>query len=283
MTNGRYPLHLMLMTKDPELARLAIDAGVDRIFVDLEIRGKAERQAGRNTIISGHTVSDVHDVRRAIGAADLMARVDPPHRGTAQDVEAVIQAGANIVMLPMFSDSAEVGAFVDAVDGRARTCLLLETAAAFTRLDQILAVQGVDEIHVGLNDLHLSLGLRFMFEVLAGGLVDHVRWKIDQANLPLRFGFGGGARISAQHPIPPAAVLGEHVRLRSEMIILSRTFLEGAERLSDLPPEFDLRSEVAQIRVVTDAAAVRSADQVEANRVLVRDAAWDTVSRIRKN
>jgi len=38
------PLKLMYITNDAEIAKIAENAGVDWIFVDLEINGKEERQ-----------------------------------------------------------------------------------------------------------------------------------------------------------------------------------------------------------------------------------------------
>ena len=165
--------------------------------------------------------------------------------------------------------------------GRARVCLLLETAPAVARVDQIARVPGVDEIHVGLNDLHISLGLDFMFELVAGGIVEHVRDRVAAASPAIRFGFGGGARISAVHPVTPSDILGEHVRLGSRMIILSRTFLEGAETLEDLPAGVTLAGEVAQVREALMAAVARTPDEVEATRRRVQEATWATAARIR--
>ena len=39
-------------------------------------------------------------------------------------------------------------------------------------IDEVLSNGGFDEIHIGLNDLHLSYGLTFMFELLSNGLVE---------------------------------------------------------------------------------------------------------------
>lgn len=277
----RYPLTLMLMTHDPGIAAEAARAGVDRLFVDLEVAGKAERQAGRNTIISAHTVQDVRNVRATAPNTELMARINPPSPTTATEVDAVIAAGADVVMLPMFTHADEVAAFVGAVHGRARACLLLETAAAAVRVRSIAAVPGVDEIHVGLNDLHISTGIDFMFELLGEGMVQYLRDAIREVAPGIRFGFGGGARLSAPHPVTPADVLGEHVRLGSRMIILSRTFLEGAEALGDLAPGYVLADEVAALRAAVEAAVGRSPDEVEATRLRVQAAARDLGTTLR--
>ena len=37
-------LKLMYITNKPAIAKIAADAGVDRIFIDMEVLGKAERQ-----------------------------------------------------------------------------------------------------------------------------------------------------------------------------------------------------------------------------------------------
>ena len=279
--SSAYRMTLMLMTCDRGIAAEAERVGVERLFVDLEVRGKAERQAGRNTIISGHSVEDVASVRVSAPRTELMARINPPSAETPSEVDAVIAAGADVIMLPLFTHQDEVAAFVEAVAGRARVCLLLETAPAVARVDQIARVPGVDEIHVGLNDLHISFGLDFMFELVAGGIVEHVRDRVVAANPNVRFGFGGAARISALHPVTPSDVLGEHVRLGSRMIILSRTFLEGAETLSELPEGVTLAGEVSQVREALAAAVRRTPGEVESTRRRVQEATWATAARIR--
>ena len=73
-------------------------------------------------------------------------------------------------MLPMVIDADDAQRFVEMVGGRAKVCLLLETSQALVRMDDFLEMGGVDEIYIGLNDLHISLGLKFMFETLSGGI-----------------------------------------------------------------------------------------------------------------
>lgn len=60
------------------------------------------------------------------------------------------------------------------VDSRAKSCLLLENSDAVSNLDDVLALDGIDEIYIGLNDLHLSMKRNFMFELLADGTVDNI-------------------------------------------------------------------------------------------------------------
>jgi len=60
------PLKLMYITNDAEIAKIAENAGVDWIFVDLEINGKEERQGHLDTVISKHEISDVKKIKSVL-------------------------------------------------------------------------------------------------------------------------------------------------------------------------------------------------------------------------
>ena len=179
-------IKLMYITNNPEVALIAQSAGVDRIFVDLEYIGKEARQPG-DTVKSKHTLDDVKKIRGVISKSDLLVRVNPIHENSRYEIDTAIRNGADIVMLPYFKTADEVRQFLQNVDGRAKTNLLLETEEAVDCLDEILSLDGIDEIHIGLNDLHLSYHLQFMFEPLANGLVDHIIDKIKQYDIAYGF------------------------------------------------------------------------------------------------
>ena len=67
-------LRLMYITNSPEVSLIAEKAGVDRIYVDLEHIGKADRQGGMNTVQSKHTIEDIKSVRSVITKSDLLVR-----------------------------------------------------------------------------------------------------------------------------------------------------------------------------------------------------------------
>ena len=214
-------LELIQITNDPAFAARCEALGGFRVFVDLERLGKAERQAGRNTFISEHRLQDVAAVRRVLRTARLMVRVNPLHEGSAAEVEAVLAQGADLLMLPMFETADQLQRFARLVDGRCGIVPLVETVGALRSLHQWIGTPGLWEVYVGLNDLHMALGLRFMFEPLAMGLVDEAAAAVRARGL--RFGFGGIARLD-EGLLPGRAVLGEHQRLGSGSVILSRTF-----------------------------------------------------------
>lgn len=220
----------MYITNHPEIACIAEAAGVDRIFIDLEIIGKQERQGGMDSVQSYHTLDDIINVRRAISTAELLVRSNPIYSGSANEINTIILNGADVVMLPYFKTLNEVAKFIDLVGGRAKTCLLVETAEAVEKIDAILEFDGIDEIHIGLNDLHLAYHKKFMFELLVNGVVELLATKIRAKGIP--FGFGGIATLNGG-VVPGSMILKEHYRLGSSMVIISRSFC-NTSKVTDL-------------------------------------------------
>lgn len=214
-------IKLMYITNIPRIAAMAEAAGVDRIFIDLESVGKQLRQGGMNTVQSDHTLADIRTVRPAVTRAELLVRVNPIYDWSREEIETALGFGADTLMLPFFRTAAQVEQFLSCVDGRAKTILLVETPEAVENLDEILRLPGIDECHIGLNDLHLGLGRRFMFELLADGTVDRITDKFREYGVP--FGVGGIARLG-RGILPAEYILAEHVRLGSQAVILSRSF-----------------------------------------------------------
>lgn len=218
-------LQMMYITNNPQIARIAEKYSVDRIWVDLERIGKKERQGGMDTVQSTHTIEDIKSIRRAItGKAKLQVRVNPIHEHSLSEINAVIEYGADIIMLPFFSTVDEAQQFIKMVGGRARTCLLLETIGAEKCLDELLEIDGIDEIHIGLNDLHLQYHQKFMFELLANGKVEELCGKIRKKGI--QYGFGGVAKLD-EGMLPARHIIAEHYRLGSTMAILSRSFYDS--------------------------------------------------------
>ena len=256
-------IDLLQITNDPALARRCDGLPGMRLFVDLEVNGKAERQAGRNTFISTHRLEDVGRIKSQLQRSLLMVRVNPLHAGTPDELDAVLAQGADWVMLPMFQTPQELQAFSRIVAGRAPIVALLETAGALQSLDDWVGTPGLCEVFVGLNDLHLSLGCRFMFEPLGQGILDQIAATVHARGL--RFGFGGIARLD-EGLLPGRDVLAEHLRLGSSAVILSRTFHRTVGNGSALD---ELEREVSALRVAEQALSARASQQVDADRTRI--------------
>lgn len=230
-------LKLMYITNSERVAEIADRCGVDRVWIDLEYKGKEDRQKGMNTVKSKHSTEDIDRVKKVLSFAQLMVRVNPLSEESKAEVDDVIARGADLVMLPMYKSVAEAKRFVELVDGRAKVMLLAETAEAVESIGEVVKIPGIDEIHIGLNDLHIAYGMDFMFELLANGCVEKICKTIAKTNI--KYGFGGLARLN-EGTLPASAVIAEHYRLGSSMAILSRSFcntsdaninLEETERL----------------------------------------------------
>lgn len=264
-------IKLMYITNLPEVAQIAENAGVDRIFVDMEYIGKSLRQGGMDTVQSHHTVEDVQKLRKVISRAELMVRCNPIHEKTAdycssqEEIDAVVDSGADVIMLPYFKTAHEVEKFVRMVDGRAKTFPLVETREAAENIDEILQVDGIDEIYIGLNDMSLSYGYSFMFQLLANGTVDRLAEKFRQKGLT--FGFGGIASLTGGL-LPGSYVLKEHYRLGSKRVILSRSFCNTAKTESLEQVRDIFHTGLADIRDLERVCQTTSIDYEENHRIV---------------
>ena len=223
-------IKLMYITNRTQVALIAEKSGVDRIFIDINYIGKAERQCGMDTVKSHHTVEDVKNIRGVLRDAELLVRCNAIYEGSKDEIDAIVDAGADIVMLPYFKTVDEVKTFLGIIGGRVKTCLLVETPGAVDAIDEILALDGIDEVHIGIIDLSLGYGKKFLFEELADGMVDYICSKVKEKGIP--YGFGGIASLGRGR-LTSEYVIMEHYRLGSTRAILSRSFC-NTENMHDL-------------------------------------------------
>ena len=233
---------LTLWTDDPEHARAADRAGVDRIGPDLERLGKRDRQRDPQLWLSPHREESLPRIKDALTRARLFTRTNPPHPGWADEAERLIAAGVDVLMLPAFRSAAEVRDARRVVGDRALLVPLVETAEALDDVAAIAAIDGLTEVHFGLNDLALGLGLANRFAVLRHPAVEHAARLMRRAEL--RVGIGGiGRARDAALPIPSDLVYAQYPRLGATAALIARSFFRG------LPPGSDsLREAVAAAR-----------------------------------
>lgn len=282
-------LKLMYITNNPAVAKIAEDAGVDIIFIDMEYIGKSLRQGGMDTVQSHHTIEDVKAVKAILQKAELMVRVNPIHEAgeeneysfgnSKEEINAAINAGADIIMLPFFRRKEELEELVRIVDGRAVTFPLLETNAAYENLDELLTVKGIDQMHIGLNDLSLDQGKTFMFEQLADGTVDEICEKLHAKGIP--YGFGGIAKPGAGM-LPAEYIIRDHHRLGSSFVILSRSFCNTAiiKDLEEIRSIFE--TGIKEIRQIEEEVDTYTKSQFAENHAEVQKRVAMVVDAIRK-
>ena len=190
-----------------------------------------------------------------------------------------IEQGAEIVMLPYFKTVEEVEKFIKFVNKRAKVCLLVETPEAVDRIDEILSLDGIDEVHIGLNDLHLGYKMNFMFERLADGTVDKLCKKFKAKNIP--YGCGGVSRVGTGR-LPAEHIIIEHYRLGSQIVILSRSFC-NTQKITDrkeIKELFD--TGVRDIRKTEKEAMKFTKEQFEENKIRVQQEVATITNEIKK-
>ena len=156
--------NVWLTIPDPFCALTLARAGFDSVTIDLQ-HGLFDEAAAIRTLM---TLGDLRPRRWVrIGANDPAA------------VGRMLDAGADGLIVPMVDSAAEARALAEAAlypplgrrsfgpvlanlrpagNGPPRILAMIETRAAFEAVDAILAVDGIDGVYVGPNDLGLGLG-----------------------------------------------------------------------------------------------------------------------------
>lgn len=269
-------LQLLFITANTDIASFVFLHGVDRVFVDLEILGKVERQGHLNTVISRHAPEDISLLRPLLPRGTLLVRLNPMNPNTEIEVDDAIERGADVLMLPMFRGADEVRRFCKAVNSRAKVCLLVETVDAMENLAACVEVSGVDEVHIGLNDLHLEMGCRFMFEPLVSGHVERMTKTLKKAGIP--FGIGGLARVG-EGMLPAEMLLSEHARLGSTCAILSRTFHRQADSVEEIQAQMNFADEVQKLRMAYQASCASTIEELNLQHEAVKEVIADIAAK----
>lgn len=263
-------IDFIYITNQPEIALSAERYGVSYIMVDMEYIGKEERQKGYDSVKNRHSFEDIRRIRKCLITSKLLVRCNPIHdeslvySSSEKEIGEIIECGADIIMLPYFKRLEEVKRFLRIIDNKSvEKWLLLETRQAVEQIDEILELDGIDAIHIGLNDLSLGYHKKFMFELLMDGTVEALCDKLKKKGIP--FGFGGVAALG-QGAVPAEYILGEHYRLGSNRAILSRTFCnyEKVKEISRIDSIF--ASELEKIRKFEAELQKKDARWFEENR-----------------
>jgi hypothetical protein len=218
-------INLFYITNNVVEAQIVDGLDIDWIFLDLEVIGKKERQVGRDTVVSNHSITDIHNIKNAINNTKILVRSNPIGEWSEKEFELINARGSEIdaVMLPYFSTVGEVKAFIGLLDtSNIKPVLLIETLGAISNLGEILRLFPFEYVHIGLNDLHIERGTVSMFEPYTDGFMSKIISILGKNNQS--FGIGGIGKIGADMSPSPESVLNENLRLNSDGVILSRSF-----------------------------------------------------------
>lgn len=217
-------LSLFYITNNVHEAKIVDNLGIDWIFIDLEKVGKEQRQSGRNTVMSDHSISDVQKIRKVINNTKILVRCNPIGTHSKKEIEEINNtSGIDMVMLPFFKTVKEVKMFIELLDtSKVEPTLLIETISAIDNLNEILKIYPFKYVHIGLNDIHIERNTTFMFEAYVDGLLEKTVSILKVNNQ--KFGIGGIGKIGSGLLPSPECVINEHTRLNSCGVILSRSF-----------------------------------------------------------
>jgi len=171
---------IVRLVRTVEIAQIAKTAGFDSFYVDMEHNGFSFDTTGQ-LCMAGLAVGITpfvrvpsvapHDIARALdgGALGVIA----PHVHSARDAESVVRAarfaplgersiagGLPHLQFRTFSAAESMNALNDAT----MVVIMIESAQALAEVDKIAAVEGVDLLLIGTNDLCSSLGIPGQFE-----------------------------------------------------------------------------------------------------------------------
>lgn len=272
-------MKFLMIVQHADIANYVSKHGVDRLFVDLEYIGKDIRQKNKDTWKSKQTMDDVSIIRDAAPGAHLLVRVNPLFEGTKAEIDEAITRGADSIMLPMFRSTDELARFFDILAGRVEALPLFETYDSLLAMPEIVDKLPLTGAHIGLNDLHLDMRLDFIFQPIANGVLEAPCKALREKNIP--FGIGGIAR-AREGIVSPDYLLGEHVRLGSSAVIISRTFHRQAQSLIELKKNMNFPSELAKLRDIYTDFKSQNIDALEQNHEDVCNRINDVVALIQK-
>lgn len=250
MAHTDRPFVLSFITPSPSVALAVLGAGADRVVVDLESSGKVGRQ-GEASSIHGHTMEEAAAVA-ASAPGKTFVRVDSDPAAAPVQARIAVSGGAAGIIVPMYRTVGEVREVRRSIGPGPRLVALAETVDALRSMGELLGSGVADEVHFGLRDLSIELGLPFMFQAMLHPLLLEAALLLRSAGFPF---MTGGIAPPGRGLADPLALVSAHAALGSHGAFMSRDFGSGARETADLPELKFFSSSVSLLRERFDAAA----------------------------
>jgi 4-hydroxy-2-oxoheptanedioate aldolase len=168
------------LTRTIEIAQIAKTAGFDMLYIDLE-HSPLTLDATGQICMAALNVGIVPAVRVPANTPDYISRVldagalgiIAPHVHTAAEARAVVQASkfpplgcrSNTGIFPQLQyRSFPAAETCRAIDDATMVIVQFESADCLEKADEIIAVDGVDIVLVGLNDMLGDMGLAGQYD-----------------------------------------------------------------------------------------------------------------------
>lgn len=216
---------LWVFYSNPQLL-MEIDAEKPAGFVvDLEKKGKYLRQKLYDTQISEHSIRDLKKARQLTNAK-VITRINPQTRLNKDEINEVLDAGADELLIPMVESVEEIEKVLATVNDRAEVGIMLETNKALqiaSELDKL----PLSRFYVGLNDLAIENRQHNIFTPMIDGTIEDLRAKVSK-----KFGIAGLTHPNFGYPIPCAMLIRMMIALDCSFGILRRSFYRDLAKAS---------------------------------------------------
>ena len=217
-----WSFNYIAITNNCDQAKILSNCGIQQIMVDTELLGKVERQGHKDTVINNHRLSDVKKLKDLNLIAKIICRINPFNINTKKEIDLAIAYGSDIIMIPMINSIQEYQEIVDIIDFRVEILPLIETPYSFFKVHDIINLSEIKQIHFGLNDLCISLGMRNPFEVLLSETFQIILAKLKF--MSIRIGVGGIGDPQLSQNVDPLLLLNNYLKCGANSVILSRNF-----------------------------------------------------------
>ena len=218
MQTVRDSLELLLFSTDSILVRESEQAGVDGFIIDWEDRSRFGREHEKSGQQMPDTVEDLGRISNLV-QTPVWCRINQPGDWTLNEIEAAIQHGADLILLPMVRTPDEVALFLEQVAGRAQVGILVETVEACNCAEELSSFT-LDRVYVGLLDLSLSRGTKDIFAPLRDGTIEHLR----DIFYHTPFGVGGLTTIDKGYPLASTEIMANLAHLKCNFTFLRNSF-----------------------------------------------------------
>lgn len=214
-------MNYIIITNNPQLVK-EFDSKNIFFMVDIERRGKINRQMNKGTFISDHVLEDILTLKLNLKNSKIITRVNSIYAKSSIEISKSLKYGSDYILLPFYKTQEEVHTFLKLLPKQDQGILLCETKEAFFEYERIHKNVKPFLFHIGLNDLHMELNFKFMFEILK---LNQFKKISDYFSGVSNFGFGGISSLE-EGIIPGKFILKEHHFFNSNFVILSRSFFQ---------------------------------------------------------
>lgn len=216
-------MNLILISNLPNEIRLAKSVGIHTVLIDLERETKVDRQQGKGLFISDHTIEDLWLIRHAFPDLKIVTRINSLNNHSDREVENVLSAGTDALMIPFIQTHDELRKFTAYVNNRCKIIPLFETVWSVEHVEECLNILDTDTCHFGLNDLALQQGWSSIFTAFEWPpflqALDIVRKR------GMQFGIAGiGNQLDTTLPVHPSDFFIQQIKQGGTRFWLSRNF-----------------------------------------------------------